>query len=444
MKPIGFFLGTAILAVLASCAKKDDPILQGEREGIREVLTAPADAASITEAAPATGIPPLSLPPTRANTNWTQAIGTPATRTAHPALGNSLQMIWSVPIGEGDGKRARISADPVVADGRVFTLDAHARVTAVSTNGQVLWTQDLVPPNDSASDGSGGGLAYGNGKLFVSSGFGLLTALDAKTGAQIWQQSLQATGSGSPAVAGNLVYLVAGDDVAWAIDTETGRIRWQLAATPDINNVFGAPSPAVSDKYVVFGFGSGELQGALRKGGLRLWDSQIAGQRHGYSAGGIDDITGDPVIEGDRIFVGNHSGRTVALGLANGKRLWTAPDGPLNPVWPAGDSIFMITDRNELLRLSAEDGSRLWAHTLPFFTKDKPKRQAEIFAHHGPVIAGGKLIVASNDGQMRFFDPATGTPRGVVALPGGATTNPVVAGGTLYVVSTKGKLLAFR
>ena len=150
------------------------------------------------------------------------------------------------------------------------------------------------------------------------------------------------------------------------------------------------------------------------------------------------------MIEGNTVYVGSHAGRTVALDIGNGERLWTAPDGPLNPVWPAGDSIFMVSDRNELLRLSARDGSRLWARKLPFFTNARPRRQNEIYAHHGPIIAGGRLIIASNDGLMRFFNPQNGQSLGSVELPGGATTEPVVAGRTLYVVSTQGQLLAFR
>ena len=59
-------------------------------------------------------------------------------------------------------------------------------------------------------------------------------------------------------------------------------------------------------------------------------------------------------------------------------------------------------------------------------------------------MAGGRLVVASGDGVLRFFDPASGATVGQAAIPGGASSNPVVAGGTLYVVSQKGQLLAFR
>ena len=441
LKPIRVVLGLAAAIAVSAC-EREDPVLPGAREDIRAILS-DNDIATAGDAVENRSVP-VSLPAARSNAEWRQSIASPATRTDHPALTSAPQLAWSVGIGAGDGRKNRITADPVVADGRVFTLDAEARVSAVSTSGQLLWTRDLVPANDSASDASGGGLAYGDGKLFISSGFGLMTALDPATGAEIWQQNLRATGSGKPTVRDGLVYLVAGDDVAWAIETDTGRIRWRLSASPDIKNVMGGPAPAVTDKYIVFAFGSGEIQGAFRKGGLRLWDSQIAGQRKGYSSARVGDVTSDPVVVGDRIYVGTHAGRTVAMNLANGDRLWTATDGPLNTIWPAGNSVFFVTDRNELVRLDAEDGSRIWAQTLPFFTKKRPRQQTEIFGHHGPIIAGGNLIVASNDGMMRLFDPADGTLRGSVAIPGGATTNPVVAGNTLYVVTTNGQLLAFR
>ena len=438
----GLILGLATVLALTACNKKD-PILPGERLGLREVLQTDAAQAQ-TDVKPENSVEPVALPAATANAEWRQAIGTSATRIDHPALGANPQLAWAVNIGAGDGHRVRITADPVVAGGRVFTLDAEARISAVSTNGALLWSSDITPPNDASSNASGGGLAYGADKLFVSSGFGLLSALDPATGAVIWQQKLGATATGTPAVLGDLVYVVAGDDVAWALETDTGRIRWQLSASPDIHNVLGGPAPAITDKYAIFAFGAGEVQGAFRKGGLRLWDAQIAGERLGIASARVHDITGDPVVVGERIYTGSHSGRTVALELGNGERIWTATEGPLNRVWPAGDSIFMVTDRNELVRLATEDGRRIWGHELPLFKNRRPRRQSEIIGHFGPLIAGGQLIVASGDGVLRFFDPASGLPRGAVELPGGATSNPVVAGNTLYVVSKKGQLLAFR
>ncbi len=436
----------AALAILAACSEPD-PILPGKREGLREVLRSDQAEPAASEVVGASGpnvAAPVSLPAPRTNGEWTQRIGSPATRPAHPALSASPSLIWSAPIGAGDGARRRVTADPVVAGGRIFAMDASATVSATAPNGTTLWTSSLVPAADSPAEGSGGGLAYGDGKVFASSGFGRLTALDPATGAKIWEQELLESASATPTVMDGLVYVVAGDGTAWALDTDTGRIQWQLTAAPNINNVLGGPAPAISDKYAVFAFGSGEVQGAFRKGGLRLWDAVIAGQRDGLAQSLVTDITGDPVIVGDRVYVGNQSGRMAALRLANGERIWTANEGPMSPVWATDASIYLVSDKNELVRLRAEDGSRVWGTKLPLFVKSRPKRQAEVFAHYGPVMAGGQLVVASNDGYLRFFDPVSGALRGSVAVPGGATTNPVVAGGVLYVVGTNGQLHAFR
>lgn len=438
----GWALGLAALVGLGACTEPQ-VILPGERENLRAVLSE-EEAELAAQEVPENRALPLSLPAVVANTSWTQRHGSPSTRIAHPAFGGAMEMVWSSDIGAGDARRNRITADPVVAGGRVFTLDSEARVTANSTAGETVWASDLVPPRDRGREATGGGMAFADGKLFVSSGFGLLTALDAATGQKIWQQKLEATGSGAPTVMGDTVYLVAGDRTAWAINTENGRIRWQFDSTPSVHNVLGGPAPALNDQVAIFAFGSGEVQAAFRGGGLRLWNSVISGHRDGVSRARVTDITGDPVLSDNRVYVGTHGGRLVALNSGTGERLWTAEEGPLNPVWVAGGSLFLVSDQNELVRLDAEDGSRIWGTKLPFFVKDRPRRQKEVFVHYGPVIAGGRLIVASNDGLIRAYDPVSGELTGQVEIPGGATTNPVFAGGVMYVVSSKGALYAFR
>ena len=149
-------------------------------------------------------------------------------------------------------------------------------------------------------------------------------------------------------------------------------------------------------------------------------------------------------MSGDRVYVGNQSGRLAALNVNSGDRIWTARDGAIGPAFPAGDSVFVITDLNELVRIDASDGRRIWGTPLPKFVKSKPRKQSRIYAHYGPIIAGGRVIVASNDGKLRSFDPTNGALIGSTEIPNGATTAPVVAAGTLYVVSSKGQLHAFR
>jgi len=442
VKRSSLIMGVAAMAILAGCADREE-ILPGKREDLRAILTegVPAEQLAPEVARAATEV---RLPKMVQNANWTHSIGTPKTRISHPSLATAPQLVWSADIGVGDGRRNRITADPVVADGRIYTLDAEARVTATGTDGTTLWSADLSPARDAASEATGGGIAYGKGKLYVTSGFGFLTALDPATGEVLWKQDLSSTSSGAPTVYGDLVYLVGGDDTGWALEADTGRIRWQTSQSSDVNNVLGAPAPALNDKFAVFAYGDGALHGVFRNGGLRMWTAFVSGQRRSDALAKVNDITADPVIVGDKLYVGSHAGRILALDVTTGERLWTAREGAISPVLPLGGSIFALSDQNELLRLDARDGVKIWAKDLPNLKKLKQRKANEVFAHHGPILAGGQLIVASNDGLLRFFDPTTGEMTREVAVPGGATTAPVVAGGTLYVVGTKGQLHAFR
>ncbi|WP_299862861.1 PQQ-like beta-propeller repeat protein [uncultured Roseobacter sp.] len=435
------FVLLAAATFLVACSEPD-VILPGKRESIRSVLQDGETVAIAAETEDAAR--PISLPTVQSNTEWTQGIGSPSFRVAHPALSTAPQRIWTANIGAGDSRRHRITADPVVGGGLIFTLDAKALVTATSTGGETVWQQDITPYRDDAGAATGGGMAYKDGRLYVSLGYGALVALDATTGNEIWRQNLEGTGSGQPTAFGDLVYVTSGDDTGWALRAEDGRIEWQLNASPDVNNVLGAPAPALSDDLAIFAFGSGEIQAVFRRGGLRRWDASALGQRFARALGAVGDVTGAPVISGNRVFIGNQSGRIVALNVDSGAREWTAREGAVGPVVPAGDSIFAISELGELLRIDASDGTRIWGTQMPHFVKDRPKRRAEIFAHHGPLLAGGRIHVASNDGVLRSFDPQSGGLVTTVEIPGGATSAPVVAGGVLYVVSTNGQLHAFR
>lgn len=433
--------GVVSMMMLTAC-EEPETILAGKREPLRA-----EDAGSTLVVSTGTNenrSEPVALAQAQNNASWLQRHNSPHTRIEHPAFSGALEPIWSADIGAGDSRFGRIVAEPVVSDGKVFTLDSEARVSATSTTGAPVWNVSLVPERDAGRDATGGGLAVANGAVFAASGFGVVTALDASTGQELWQQKLQASATGMPTVRDGIVYLVAGDATAWALNAETGRVLWQLGSTADKNNILGGPAPAVSDSLVVFSFGSNELQAAFKQGGLRVWDAVISGQRRGFTRSRITDITGDPVIAGNRVFAGTQSGRMVALDAASGERLWTAEEGPMSPVWVVGNDVFLVSDSNELVRLNAETGERVWGVKLSFFVKERPKRQTTVFAHYGPVLAGGRLYVASNDGLIRAFDPSNGALLQTADIPGGATTSPVFAGGVMFVVNRKGQLFAFR
>ena len=181
----------------------------------------------------------------------------------------------------------------------------------------------------------------------------------------------------------------------------------------------------------------------FRKGGLVYWNSSLKGARAGRAEGAVVDLGASPVIAGSLVYAAGASGRMVAMSLGDGERIWTNNQGVRGQLWPAGNAIFALNDMNQLIRVDASNGETLWAVDLPNFRKISPRRSAEIVAHYGPVLAGGRILVASNDGLLRQFDPTNGALIGQTAVPGGATTHPVIAGGVLYLVSGDGNCTLF-
>lgn len=425
---------------LAACGERD-VILQGQR--LDPLAVTSPDGPAIEGPAPVTSTV-LSLAAPVTNAEWTHRAGNAAHQPGHLAIGAGTRRIWSANIGDSSGKRHRISADPVVGGGLVFTLDSRTRVTATTTGGAVAWTSDIAPALETRDSVSGGGLAYEAGRVYATGGFGELVAMDAASGRILWRQRVDAPIGGGPAVQDGVVYVLGRNNIGWAVRAADGKALWQTAGTPSTAGVMGVSVPAIQGNTVIFPFASGQLLAADRETGATLWTAQIGGMRIGRAIANIRDVTGDPVIWGGTVYGGTSSGRINAVELDSGIQAWSARDGANSPVVVAGGSVFAVNDQAELIRLDAASGGVIWRVSLPYYTTERVRRQDRIHAHFGPVLAGGRLFVVSSDGVMRVFDPGSGNLVGQAQIPGGAAAAPAVAGQTIYVVSRSGQLHAFR
>ncbi len=437
MKSIHSALIAACL-FLAGCEERE-VLLPGERTDLRPAVGIEEPAATVNQSRP------ISLPAQSNRAEWTHRAGTPSHQMWHAALSPSPVQVWSAPIGSGEDRKHRITSDPVAAGGLIFTLDSRATVTATAANGGTAWSRDLTPPSDRADDASGGGLAVAGGTLYATTGFGDLYALDAASGGVSWSHRFPAPVTGAPTISGGTVYLVSRDGRGWSLDARNGRINWQVEGTPSVTGVVGGASPAVGDRTVIFPLASAEILTVLPRGGLQVWKRVVGGTRQGRAYANVSDITADPVIAGNLVHTGTPAGRVAALDAATGETAWTVEEGVVSPMAVVGGSIFLVTDKAALMRLDAGSGERIWETSLPYFAPVRNARRIrDVFPHHGPVLAGGRLWIASGDGQLRAFDPVNGALVASVAMSSGATSRPIVVSGTLYVVGQNGQLQAFR
>ena len=384
----------------------------------------------------------ILLPQPYANPDWPQAGGYPSHAMHHLALGPSLNVAWTARIGAGDNDNHKLLAEPIVAEGRVFTIDAKSRVSAfdAATGGEV-WRIDVAKDVDSDKL-LGGGIAYDNGRIFVATSFAQMIALDSKTGKELWHTTLSAPMRASPAASDGRVFVQTIDNSLYALAQDDGRKLWSHSGLTQSAGLLGGTTPAVLGIEVIAAYSSGEIYALRAESGRTLWSENLAGQTRAGAIATLADIRGRPIIDRELVIAISHSGTMAALDAKRGGRVWDADFGGSQSPWVAGDYIYLITNEQELLCITRANGHVRWLSALPKFADPPDNKHAVLW--QGPILAGDRLILTGTDGKALAVSPYTGQMLGQIDLPSETHLPPVVAGGTVYILSDNADLIALR
>ncbi len=380
------------------------------------------------------------LPDAVARTDWPLPGGTPEQSVEHLAAGVNLDIIWKRGIGKGSDRRVHLTAPPISAEGVIFTMDAEAGVSAHSANGGAeVWHANLASRDRRDREAFGGGLAYADGKVFVTSGYRFVAALNAKTGELLWKTPVEAPIHAAPTVSGGRLFVVSTDNELLTLDTATGALGWNYQALVEPARILEATSAAISGDTVIAGFASGELI-ALRTGnGNDIWSEVLSRASRTNALSEIRDIPGRPVIYKGDVFAVSHSGVFAATDLRTGTARWSLPVSGISTPLPVGDVVYVVSKPGEVICVSRENGQVYWIVDM---NKDRKKKQRAAWS--GPILASNRLIVVSSTGELVALNPKTGAVEKTVKLGTPALLAPIAVNDTLYLVGDKGVLLAIR
>ena len=390
----------------------------------------------------AAGVPKVTLPAPTAMADWPQAGGRPDHDDEHPAAAAALSRAWTAKIGASGGYRAKITAQPVVANGRIFTMDSAAGVSAFDTaSGRALWSVDTQAEGDRSTN-VGGGISVDGDTLYVATGRADLLAIDVATGATRWRAKLPNAARSAPTIGDGRLYLSTLDAQVLALSMTDGSKLWTHQATGADTSLLGLPAPAFADATVVAGFGSGDLVALRAATGSIAWLDSLAAAQGRTSISEFSAISGMPVIKDGRVIATGLGRQLVVIDMRSGRRLWEREVASTETPWVAGDWIFVLASNNVLAAVSRQEGLTAWTVQLPPF-KDMEKKKDAIH-WTGPVLLGDRLVVAGSNGDALSISPYTGEILGKQSLPGPIAVTPLVAGGTLYVVTDDATLTALR
>ena len=420
---------------MAACSTPET-ILSGERIAVLPEVT--IETASPEALAEGAGLPEI------VNLNTASMPGLNAGHAGgNPRLQAPLTKSWSSQIAKGGTPLTEL-AQPVIGDGRVYTVAPDGTVSAVDVkNGAVIWTASIENISDDPLPGIGGGLALSPEGLVVHAGGRSLSLLDPATGEVVWSivQSIPFRGGptvvGSDRVAvtdldGNMkVYLLVSGEALW--------VHLGIAAGTVL---FGAPAPAFANGEIVLAGAGGEVSYFDAADGELLWTDSVASLMPRTPIQNLGDVRGHPVHDGGLIFVIGQSGRMIAFSGRNGLPVWERAIAGLEMPWVAGETVFVMSLDGRLYAIRREDGVIRWVNELDgavpldVIVSENPPR------YFGPVVAGDRVYVVSQAGTVLAFDPDTGLELERLSLGQQVRTPPQVAAGRMFLVTDSGMLIA--
>lgn len=417
--------------------KEPKPPIPGERVSVLELQK------SLVAADPTLKAEGFAAPNPWKNDFWTQAGGYPNHNLQNIALSeNALHKVWSADIGDGAADKFPLTAQPVVYNNVVYTMDSRSNISAFdTTNGKRLWKNTIRPKHED-EDVIGGGIAITAGRLYATNGFGELLAMEPTKGGIMWRTQLSAPSRAAPTVLGDKVYVLTLDNHLATYDATTGKFIWKYEGLAESASLIYAASPAVENEIVIAPMSSGELTALRTENGSVAWSDSLSPSMQTGGSASLPDIAALPAIDKGRIFAISYGGKFVSIDQTTGQRVWTNEVGGAKTPWISGNMIFFISSNAEIVAVGRDTGALAWVKPLNGFDPKGKTQNSLIW--NGPLMAGNRLLVTSADESLLEISPTDGSLIRKTDLGFHVAVPPVIAGETLYLVSADGTLTAWK
>lgn len=423
---------------------------------------------------------------------------------------NELETAWTAPI-KGESSFGSYASSPIISRGVIYSQDLASNVEAIEADsGDVLWTKSFEQPSLGPN-----GLVVQEGKVFGATASAAF-ALDEKTGKQLWTTTLVRNeveginlapgfdngivyASTTPTNAGSL-YEPGGVGILWALDAKTGKQLWHFDTVP--KNLWGHPeinsgggvwyTPAFDGKgSMYFGVGNpapfpgpSKYPWGSSRPGPNLYTNSIV--KLDARTGKMDwyfqlnphdlydwDLQGPPILINsggkELVVAGGKVGFVIALDAKTGKLVWKRAVGKHNghdedgvlamngetsklktpfeiypgnlggviaPMSTDGSHVFVpvvnhpvtlasgseieeasSVNAGELVALNVKDGSVAWKHEFPLAP-----------AYGSTTVTNDLVFVTTYDGKVYAFDGGSGRSAWQVQLPAGTNSGVAVSG----------------
>jgi outer membrane protein assembly factor BamB len=342
----------------------------------------------------------------------------------HPA--GALRILWRATLHDHAlfEPAPEECASGVLAGGRLVIGSRGANVVGVAPDtGHVDWATEVSGGVDSAAAFDGV-----RGQVYLGADDGSFYAVDPQSGKIRWTYRGKGAVERPAEVGPELVYFGSAADRIVALEAATGKWRWQYERDmPEGFTIHGYAGPRLRGTQVISGFADGYVVALTAAAGDVLWARSLAAASDQFV-----DVDTTPTLRDDVAYVASYSGGLYGLDPRDGSiRLRVGIEG-VGDITADAERLYFVAPRLGL-HATTRDGNVVWRQGLT---------QAGDLTQ--PVIFGRYLLFSGSKAGMFVVDRETGELIELFNPGHGMCAPPTldVARRRVYILSNSGALYA--
>ncbi len=247
------------------------------------------------------------------------------------------------------------------------------------------------------------------GKLFLMRNNGSLYAIDADTGHVRWKLGVGHCAASSPAYSHGVIYATvlaynarcnarSGNGRVIAVHADTGKKIWRHTLPGRTES-----SPIVDGGLVYLGSESGTVYALFKRTGSIKWTYKAAGA-----------VKASPALSGGTLYFGDYGGQMNAVWAKTGHKRWTSGTSGSNFGFSSGTfystpavnfgRVYAGNTDSKIYSFGAKTGELAWSHSTGGYVYSAPATAS--FPKVGPTV-----YIGSYDGSLYALDARTGATR---------------------------------
>lgn len=301
-----------------------------------------------------------------------------------------VEQRWSRQLGQGS-ENLHLKLRPLLDDERIFAASHGGIVLAVDArSGRQLWRVELNAELNAGPADAGEWLLFGTVSEVIS--------LNKRDGSVVWRSEIGSEALSMPAWHPEVVVVHAGDGHIFGLNSQDGEILWRHHESVPSLSLRGTGDPVIiGDEGVLVGTASGKVLALSLRDGQILWESTIATARGRTELERMTDVDAELGIAEGVVYAASYQGVLAAVAMAGGQMVWNRDIASSSGISVDGEQIYVSDLDGNVWALSRRNGATMW--------RQQGLQYRQLSA---PIQQGNYLIVGDYNGFLHWLSKDDG------------------------------------